>query len=115
MLTEQMGVDPSGETVAVYLRALRDQWTGAQARVPRFTSSFVGRDEELSEVVAAVARPGLVTVTGPGGVGKTRLAAEAVAAARALHRDRWWVLVVLGVRRRPGLRSGRHPARRVTG
>ncbi len=93
VLTEHMGVDPSGETVAVYLRALRDQWTGAQARVPRFMSSFVGRDDELSEVVAAVARPGLVTVTGQGGVGKTRLAAEAVAAARALHRDRWWVSV----------------------
>ena len=36
-------------------------------------------------------RPGLVTVIGRGGVGKTRLVAEAVAAARTLHRDRWWV------------------------
>lgn len=37
---------------------------------------FVGRAEALSELVGAIQRPGVVTVTGPGGVGKTRLVQE---------------------------------------
>jgi predicted ATPase/DNA-binding SARP family transcriptional activator len=91
VLIDQMGVDPTSETVAVYLRALRDQPAAGQAVVPRFTSSFVGRERELAELVDAVARPGLVTVTGPGGVGKSRLVAEAVAGVRQFPGGRWWV------------------------
>ena len=34
VLAEQMGVEPTEETVAVYLRALRDQWTGAHGPGP---------------------------------------------------------------------------------
>jgi predicted ATPase len=43
--------------------------------VPRYVSSFRGRDGERTALLAA---RGLVTVAGPGGVGKTRLVAEAV-------------------------------------
>ncbi|MFD9568620.1 ATP-binding protein [Streptomyces sp. NPDC059982] len=43
-------------------------------------ASFVGRDAELAALRAALTRRRLVTVTGPGGVGKTRLAREALAA-----------------------------------
>lgn len=44
--------------------------------LPRRRSGFVGRDEDLERVRAAVARGPLVTLTGVGGVGKTRLAIE---------------------------------------
>jgi predicted ATPase/class 3 adenylate cyclase/DNA-binding winged helix-turn-helix (wHTH) protein len=44
--------------------------------VPVFRTRFVGRAEELTELEAMLRSTGLVTVTGPGGVGKTRLAAE---------------------------------------
>jgi hypothetical protein len=43
-------------------------------RLPSAVSSFVGRDDELSEVVRLLRAHRLVTLTGPGGSGKTRLA-----------------------------------------
>jgi predicted ATPase len=52
---------------------------GAQARLPRLpvpADSFIGRDRELAEVGELVGRYRLVTLTGPGGCGKTRLATE---------------------------------------
>jgi predicted ATPase len=52
---------------------------GAQAsfsRLPVLTDSFVGRDRELAEVCGLIARHRLVSLTGPGGCGKTRLATE---------------------------------------
>ena len=45
--------------------------------LPIAQSSFVGRDRELSELSELLARSRLINVTGPGGVGKTRLAVEA--------------------------------------
>jgi predicted ATPase/class 3 adenylate cyclase len=54
--------------------------TISNTNLPRPASSFVGRKRELSEVVARIADGArLVTVTGPGGSGKTRLALEAAA------------------------------------
>ena len=54
--------------------------TISNTNLPRPASSFVGRDVELAEVLSRIeggAR--LVTLTGPGGTGKTRLALEAAA------------------------------------
>jgi predicted ATPase len=44
--------------------------------VPNALTSFVGRDTEVAQVLKNLASARLVTLTGPGGVGKTRLAAE---------------------------------------
>ncbi|WP_329366589.1 regulator [Streptomyces sp. NBC_00669] len=49
--------------------------------VPQETSSFVGRGAELGRLEGALARHRLVTLTGPGGIGKTRLAQRAALAA----------------------------------
>jgi predicted ATPase/DNA-binding SARP family transcriptional activator len=54
---------------------------GPVGPVPLRFSSFVGRDGEQRELAALLAEPGLVSVIGPGGVGKTRLVAETVRAA----------------------------------
>ena len=55
----------------------------APGRLPAEVTSFVGRREELAALAALLAGARLVTVTGPGGVGKSRLAVHAAAAARA--------------------------------
>jgi predicted ATPase len=54
---------------------------GTQASLPVSLTPLVGRDGDLEQVRAAVARPAvrLVTLTGAGGVGKTRLALAAAA------------------------------------
>ena len=59
--------------------------TIANTNLPRPASTFVGRERELAEVRARIeggAR--LVTLTGPGGAGKTRLAIEAAASLAAV-------------------------------
>jgi predicted ATPase/DNA-binding CsgD family transcriptional regulator len=47
-------------------------------RMPVAQSSFVGREPELTELAELVRRSRLLTLTGPGGAGKTRLAIELV-------------------------------------
>ena len=80
-LAGELGIDPSAETVAAYLAALEDQFVSAPARLPTPSTSFVGRGAELAELGAAITEPGLITVTGRGGVGKSRLAAQTAALA----------------------------------
>jgi predicted ATPase/DNA-binding SARP family transcriptional activator len=55
-------------------------------------SSFIGRTTELEELSEAVRSSRLVTLIGPGGVGKTRLAVEAAATLRQEHRDGAWLV-----------------------
>ena len=53
------------------------------ADLPTVYTSFIGRERELNSATASLAEPGLrlLTITGPGGVGKTRLALRAATAA----------------------------------
>ncbi len=60
-------------------------------------SSFVGRDAELERLRGALRCSRLVTLTGPGGAGKTRLAVEAAAALREEHRDGAWLVELASV------------------
>ena len=52
---------------------------------------FVGRAEELDGLRAALDRERLVTVVGPGGVGKTRLVLEACVLMQSVYDGVWWV------------------------
>jgi predicted ATPase/DNA-binding CsgD family transcriptional regulator len=58
---------------------------------PAALTSFVGRDGPVSEVAGLLAERRLVTVTGPGGSGKTRLAAEVARRAAGLFADGTWL------------------------
>jgi predicted ATPase/DNA-binding SARP family transcriptional activator len=64
-------------------------------RPPR--PSLVGRDDELREVGGLLRTVRLVTLVGPGGVGKTRLATEIAARVGADHRFGWRLIELAGV------------------
>ncbi len=60
-------------------------------------TSFVGREAEVAEVRAALKAHRLVTLTGVGGVGKTRLALEVAARSQATFADGVWVIELAAV------------------
>ena len=66
--------------------------------LPLELTSFVGRVHELDKVADLLASFRLVTLTGPGGVGKTRLALAAAAAALDRYRDGVWLIELASVR-----------------
>ncbi|MFF3442966.1 BTAD domain-containing putative transcriptional regulator [Streptosporangium sp. NPDC002721] len=99
ILGEEFGVDPSAELAAVHLAVLRADpaLTGASGDVSGVAAgdaapvrsglrapltSFVGREGETSGLRALLGETRLVTLVGPGGAGKTRLAGEVAAGER---------------------------------
>jgi non-specific serine/threonine protein kinase len=60
-------------------------------------TSLVGRDSEIAEVAALLSEYRLVTVAGPGGVGKTRLAAEVAAQVAERFTDGVWLVELAAV------------------
>ncbi|MCX5387756.1 BTAD domain-containing putative transcriptional regulator [Streptomyces sp. NBC_00083] len=85
-LADSLGTDPGPELAALHAELLRDEpvpagLAGGNIR-PRLTS-FVGREPELALIRTDLAASRLVTLTGPGGTGKTRLAEQAAAASDA--------------------------------
>ena len=86
--------------------------------LPPAASTFVGREAELARCAALLQETRLLTLTGPGGCGKTRLALQVATNARAGYPDGAWlvelasvadaprvldaVASVLGVREEPG-------------
>ncbi|QFZ21213.1 ATP-binding protein [Saccharothrix syringae] len=77
LLADELGADPSPELSAVHLAVLRADQAPRPARPPAQLTSFVGRAAELDRLAGLRDRR-LVTIVGPGGTGKTRLAVEAV-------------------------------------
>jgi non-specific serine/threonine protein kinase len=75
---------------------------GQHGQLPVEAAGFIGREAELARLGALLGQARLVTVTGPGGVGKTRLALRAAAAAAPGFED-GACLVELSALREPGL------------
>jgi predicted ATPase len=87
--------------------------------LPRAVTSFIGREWEVAEIEAAVRSHQLVTLTGVGGVGKTRLALEVASRLADEFPDGVWffelaavtdpaavpdaVAAVLGITQQPGM------------
>jgi predicted ATPase/class 3 adenylate cyclase len=64
---------------------------GPSGNLPALPDRFVARDVEIAEVIDRVSRSRLTTVTGPGGVGKTRLAVAAAHRLARTLRDGTWL------------------------
>jgi predicted ATPase/DNA-binding SARP family transcriptional activator len=87
LLDQELGVEPSEELKRLEQAILRHEVEPARPpeqrhNLPAAVTSFVGREAELAEIERLLAETRLLTLSGVGGVGKTRLALEA--AARAL-------------------------------
>jgi len=127
-LADALGVDPSPALSAVHLAILRGELptppqpapprpqprpsppqpprpappeSGGARRLgnlPAQLTSFVGRDEELERVGRLLVQTRLITLTGPGGAGKTRLSLEAGARAMDNAPDGVWFVPLAPVR-----------------
>lgn len=69
----------------------------APTNLPSRLTSFVGRGVEMDEVPALLAEHRLVTLTGPGGAGKTSLAIQAAATIVDRYADGVWLVRLAGV------------------
>ena len=90
---------PSVHSRPVPLRPL-DERPVAAAALPRPLTSFIGREREVAAVVARLCdeQVRLLTLTGPGGVGKTRLAIRAASEAPDTYPDGVWFVPLAPVR-----------------
>ncbi|WP_109002352.1 BTAD domain-containing putative transcriptional regulator [Streptomyces rishiriensis] len=106
----ELGIDPSPELAGVHLAVLRGTPAPGAARsaappgaspapqppprtgVPPRLTGFLGREGELARLAELFTSQRLVTVAGPGGIGKTRLATEAAQLLADRFEDGvWWV------------------------
>jgi predicted ATPase/DNA-binding SARP family transcriptional activator len=130
---KEFGVEPSGQTRALYerLKAGKEpletelsipekerREESPKTNLPMPLTSFIGREHEIEEVKHLLSATRLLTLTGSGGIGKTRLAIQAAIDLTRSYRDGvWWVELapltdgtlvpqavaqVLGVRESPG-------------
>jgi hypothetical protein len=124
-LADELGIDPGAALRELQARILAQDPSLAPASAParpapvpaggtvaapvtagnlrELLGRFVGRDAELAQLREAVRSSRLVTLTGPGGTGKTRLAVEAAAALRPEHPDGAWLVELAGVTGPDGL------------
>ncbi|WP_181019686.1 AfsR/SARP family transcriptional regulator [Nonomuraea typhae] len=93
-LDDQLGAAPGQELRAAHAAALRtDTSPAVPPGLPARLTSFVGRAADLSRLRALLGGADrLVTLTGPGGVGKTRLAVEAASGF-----ERVWLVELAGI------------------
>ena len=130
VLRQELGVTPDAETQAAY-RAALDQAAVAvppslptpsagtsRGNLPPELTSFVGREHDLAQAHQLLTAHRLVTLTGSGGAGKTRLALRVASELQpAFPAGAWWVdlepvadealvtstvAIALGVREGPG-------------
>ena len=96
-LAAELGVLPENETTALYdqilagaaLRPERAAVLREPAEAPATLTPFIGREEELKRIGELFGDPAcrLLTVLGPGGIGKTRLAVQAATQYASLFPD----------------------------
>ncbi|WP_236650297.1 BTAD domain-containing putative transcriptional regulator [Kutzneria albida] len=102
-LADDLGTDPGTALRERHLSLLRadrpapDVARLSPSNLPAPLTSFVGRDDDLARIDTLLAAGRLVTVLGPGGAGKTRLAVEAARRHRHEYRDGAWMIDLASV------------------
>ncbi|MEV0232120.1 BTAD domain-containing putative transcriptional regulator [Nonomuraea sp. NPDC050786] len=101
-LAEELGADPSAELSALHTALLRGE-LGERAESRRTNlraelTSFVGKDDDIAAVAVLSIGHRLVTLTGAGGAGKTRLATETARTMLAELPDGAWLVELASVR-----------------
>lgn len=99
-LARELGVEPTSETVHLYtaIREGDERMTAGKrpfvVGAPAVVTPFVGREAECAELAEMLADPNgrLITLVGPGGIGKTRLAMQVAEAHVGVYADGvYWV------------------------
>jgi predicted ATPase/DNA-binding SARP family transcriptional activator len=107
-LSDELGIDPGAQLQAVHLEVLRGKveitpaagngrHSSRRTNLRAQLTSFVGRENEISQAGKALAAYRLVTLVGPGGAGKTRLATEVAAQAGEFAPDGVWMAELASV------------------
>jgi DNA-binding SARP family transcriptional activator/predicted ATPase/Tfp pilus assembly protein PilF len=108
ILDEELGVEPDEETTVLYEQiaagqsgqvvegsvSVPSQPTAARHNISAATNAFVGREAELATIERWLTEPNgrLLTIVGPGGMGKTRLAQEAARTQLGKFADGVWLV-----------------------
>ncbi|MBV9384642.1 MAG: winged helix-turn-helix domain-containing protein, partial [Streptosporangiaceae bacterium] len=107
-LAGDLGLDPGPDLAALY-QAILEQAPGLRrvqapptlaarprTNIPAMLTGLVGRTAAVTELRALLTERRLVTLTGPGGVGKTRLALETATQAAGAFPDGVWLAELAG-------------------
>ena len=97
MCRRRSGCSRSGRRAAHGVSARCGRWIRRPGNLRPAATSFIGRESEVGEMQAAVKAHRLVTLTGVGGVGKTRLAIEVAARLADEFPDGVWVFELAAV------------------
>ncbi|WP_199432107.1 AfsR/SARP family transcriptional regulator [Qaidamihabitans albus] len=124
-LADELGLEPGPELAALHQAILRhdpalggpgdDGSAQLRTNLPASLTELVGRADAVREVRALLGTARLVTLTGPGGVGKTRLALETASGLAGTVRDGVFLVELAGLERHTGAGSaaGGDPAHRL--
>jgi predicted ATPase/DNA-binding SARP family transcriptional activator/Tfp pilus assembly protein PilF len=103
ILRKELNIDPQPETRALYKRILKGEVKPVRtekqietptpkSNLPVQVSSFIGREKEQDEIINLITKDRLVTLTGVGGIGKTRLALKAAHQVLNTFTDGVWFI-----------------------
>jgi predicted ATPase/DNA-binding SARP family transcriptional activator len=92
VFASELGIDPGPELQTLEEQILMgDVRRTSSGNLPRQLTSFVGREREVAQLTGLLHEHSLITLTGVGGVGKTRLALQVAADAVAAFPDGAWL------------------------
>ncbi|MGH2345423.1 MAG: DUF6788 family protein [Chloroflexota bacterium] len=126
-LDEQLGLEPSHEVAALASRLRKHRPAPAarplaapaaprRSNLPTALSTFIGREGERETIRRALGTARLVTLTGPGGAGKTRLALRVGESLLEAYPDGVWLCELAGLapmRQDIDAQSGPNPVTRA--